>query len=232
MSSINPPLALDYFTQRTQSVYDPQASESSVSSPVDKSSEGTLLRMSLSSHGPDPSKFTLRLNDSLSPIVYRDPSRSPGSSLSPNNKTPYDSDNEDDEDSDPTPRRTPTKVSKNGRVPMCTCQSTETSSLLGSCTHSYSTLSVPRNPLLPAPNKPLRKRVRAAWATATNGAKTVSQPSYIVHLCFRITSLLPPVFLGLLLNILDGVSYGMILFPAVAIFDGFGPMGVSLFFVT
>ena len=42
---------------------------------------------------------------------------------------------------------------------------------------------------------------------------------------------LPAVFLGLLLNILDGVSYGMILFPSGAIFDGFGPMGMSLFFV-
>jgi len=40
------------------------------------------------------------------------------------------------------------------------------------------------------------------------------------------------VFLGLLLNVLDGVSYGMILFPAGKIFDGFGPMGVSMFFMT
>jgi len=233
MSSINPPLALDYFTQRTQSVYDPQDDESSVSSSlVDKPSESSLLQMSRSSHHPDPSRFTLRLNDSLSPFVYRDPSRSSGTSLSPNNKSPYGSDNEDDEDSDPTPRRTPTKISKNGRIPMCTCQSTETSSLLGSCTHSCSTLPAPHNPLLPATNKPLRKRVRSAWATATNGARTVSQPSYIIHLCVRITSLLPPVFLGLLLNVLDGVSYGMILFPTITIFDGFGPMGVSLFFIT
>ena len=233
MSSISPPLALDYFTQRTQSVYDPQADESSISSSfVDKASESPPLQMTLSSHRPDPSKFTLRRKDSLSPIAYRDPTRSPGSSLSPNIKYPYDSDNEDDEDSDPTPRRTPTKVSKNGRASMCTCQSTETSSLLASCTHSYSTLPASHNPLLPAPNKPLRKRVRGAWATATSGIKTVSQPSYIVHFCLRITSLLPAVFLGLLLNILDAVSYGMILFPAAAIFDGFGAMGVSLFLVS
>jgi hypothetical protein len=233
MSSIAPPLALDYFTtQRTQSIYDPQPDESSVSSSfVDKASEGPLLQMT-SSRRPDPSKLTLRLKDSLSPIAYRDPTRSPGSSLSPNHKSLYDSDNEDDEDSDPTPRRTPTKVLKNGRIPLYTCPSTETSSLLGSCPHSYSTLPVPHNPLLPAPKMPLRKRVRAAWATATNGVKTVSQPSYILNLGFTITSLLPSVFLGLLLNVLDGVSYGMILFPAVSIFDGFGPMGVSLFFIT
>lgn len=43
---------------------------------------------------------------------------------------------------------------------------------------------------------------------------------------------LPSVMLGLLLNILDGVSYGFIIFPAGPIFGGFGSMGVSMFFVT
>ena len=221
MSSVGPPLALDYFTQRT--LYDPQADEFPVpSSFVDKV------------FGPDPSSPTLRLKDSTSSIAYREPNRSPGTSLSPNIKSPYsDSDNEDDEDSDPTPRRTPTKITKHGRVPMHACMSTETSSLLGSYPHSYTTLPTPSlNPLLPTSNRSLRKRVKAACTTASNGAKTLSQPSYIVHLGFRIISLLPAVFLGLLLNVLDGVSYGMIMFPTVAIFDGFGPMGVSLFFVT
>ncbi|KAJ7764856.1 sulfate transporter family-domain-containing protein [Mycena metata] len=43
---------------------------------------------------------------------------------------------------------------------------------------------------------------------------------------------LPAVVLGCLLNILDGVSYGMIIFPTSAPFDDLGPMGVSLFFVS
>lgn len=43
---------------------------------------------------------------------------------------------------------------------------------------------------------------------------------------------LPAVLLGLLLNILDGVSYGFIIFPAGAIFGGFGSLGVSMFFLT
>lgn len=43
---------------------------------------------------------------------------------------------------------------------------------------------------------------------------------------------LPAVLLGLLLNILDGVSYGFIIFPAGPVFAGFGSMGVSMFFVT
>ncbi|KAK7028327.1 sulfate transporter family protein [Favolaschia claudopus] len=43
---------------------------------------------------------------------------------------------------------------------------------------------------------------------------------------------LPAVILGCLLNVLDGVSYGMIIFPTMAPFDDLGPMGVSIFFVS
>ncbi|HEV7736626.1 MAG TPA: hypothetical protein VGO47_04545 [Chlamydiales bacterium] len=43
---------------------------------------------------------------------------------------------------------------------------------------------------------------------------------------------LPAVVLGLLLNILDGLSYGLIIFPATAPFESFGSTGASMFFVT
>ncbi|KAF9524794.1 sulfate transporter family-domain-containing protein [Crepidotus variabilis] len=43
---------------------------------------------------------------------------------------------------------------------------------------------------------------------------------------------IPAVLLGCLLNILDGVSYGMIVFPATGVFADLGPMGVSMFFVS
>ncbi|KAK7036773.1 hypothetical protein VNI00_011439 [Paramarasmius palmivorus] len=43
---------------------------------------------------------------------------------------------------------------------------------------------------------------------------------------------LPAVLLGSLLNILDGVSYGMIIFPTSDPFTSLGPMGVSMFFVS
>ncbi|KAH9475182.1 hypothetical protein JR316_0012293 [Psilocybe cubensis] len=43
---------------------------------------------------------------------------------------------------------------------------------------------------------------------------------------------IPAVLLGCLLNILDGVSYGMIIFPATGVFADLGPMGVSMFFVS
>ncbi|KAF9039032.1 hypothetical protein BJ165DRAFT_362262 [Panaeolus papilionaceus] len=43
---------------------------------------------------------------------------------------------------------------------------------------------------------------------------------------------IPAVLLGALLNVLDGISYGMIIFPATGVFAGLGPMGVSMFFVS
>ncbi|KAH7886685.1 sulfate transporter family-domain-containing protein [Phlebopus sp. FC_14] len=51
----------------------------------------------------------------------------------------------------------------------------------------------------------------------------------LVHQAFKS---LPAVILGTLLNILDGVSYGMIIFPAAGIFENLGGMGVSMFFVS
>ncbi|GJJ14251.1 hypothetical protein Clacol_008515 [Clathrus columnatus] len=52
-------------------------------------------------------------------------------------------------------------------------------------------------------------------------------PSY-----HTIVRAIPAVILGLLINILDGVSYGMIVFPTTGIFSDFGGTGVSMFFVT
>ncbi|KAM5540073.1 hypothetical protein V8D89_006213 [Ganoderma adspersum] len=43
---------------------------------------------------------------------------------------------------------------------------------------------------------------------------------------------IPAVILGTLLNVLDGISYGMIIFPAAGVFDHLGGVGVSMFFVT
>ena len=44
---------------------------------------------------------------------------------------------------------------------------------------------------------------------------------------------LPAVFLGLLLNLLDALSYGIILFPlGEQVFSGMGPDGVSMFYVS
>lgn len=49
----------------------------------------------------------------------------------------------------------------------------------------------------------------------------------------RPASFIPPVILGLLLNILDALSYGMILFPLGSpIFAGLGADGISMFYVS
>ncbi|KAI0029574.1 sulfate transporter family-domain-containing protein, partial [Vararia minispora EC-137] len=42
----------------------------------------------------------------------------------------------------------------------------------------------------------------------------------------------PAVVLGTLLNILDGVSYGMIIFPASGVFADLAALGVTMFFIT
>ncbi|EMD35753.1 hypothetical protein CERSUDRAFT_52921 [Gelatoporia subvermispora B] len=67
----------------------------------------------------------------------------------------------------------------------------------------------------------LRKRVRHLASVESLG-----------HLSAAVATSLPAVVLGALLNILDGVSYGMIIFPATGVFANLGGTGVSMFFVT
>ncbi|KAJ7153000.1 sulfate transporter family-domain-containing protein [Mycena filopes] len=74
-------------------------------------------------------------------------------------------------------------------------------------------------PLLPPRPGPKRQTTKTLESLAATTLKQAAQA-------------LPAVVLGCLLNILDGVSYGMIIFPTSAPFDDLGPMGVSLFFVS
>ncbi|KAG0028554.1 hypothetical protein BGZ82_008363 [Podila clonocystis] len=61
------------------------------------------------------------------------------------------------------------------------------------------------------------------WTKQTVFRKFVVEP----------TSYMPAVILGLLLNLLDAVSYGMIIFPLnIAPFQALGPDGISMFFVS
>ncbi|WWC89504.1 uncharacterized protein L201_004428 [Kwoniella dendrophila CBS 6074] len=66
----------------------------------------------------------------------------------------------------------------------------------------------------------------------TNSMKKVSAKDIAKGMVVEPIKNIPSVILGLLLNLLDGVSYGMILFPANAIFVDFGSLGVSMFFVS
>lgn len=142
-----------------------------------------------------------------------------------------------------TPDATPSgrKVSQHlGRiaVPMQGTTPTDTTPLLTNAslpTYMSTSPHVGTEPTArPEPRraKSLGKRFRLALGSSIENAKTATKPGFWTSLLQRSFLALPAVFLGLLLNILDGVSYGMILFPAGKIFNGFGPMGVSMFFVT
>ena len=102
----------------------------------------------------------------------------------------------------------------------------ETTPLLVSCKHhtfpvSYAPIASP--PVTPNLSTPAKSR----WTRMSSLKQHFSPPSPRDAL-----RAIPAVVLGLLLNILDGVSYGMIVFPAAGVFAGFGGTGVSMFFVT
>lgn len=59
------------------------------------------------------------------------------------------------------------------------------------------------------------------------------EPSKYHTLLVRLVGYLPAVFLGTLLNILDALSYGMIMFPiSEAVFSSLAPAGLSMFYVS
>lgn len=79
--------------------------------------------------------------------------------------------------------------------------------------------------------RPVRK-VRACTYTLVH-PKTWSAKAIAQQAVVRPVKLLPAVILGLLLNILDALSYGMILFPlGQAMFDDLGSDGIAMFYVS
>lgn len=65
------------------------------------------------------------------------------------------------------------------------------------------------------------------------GASVGPPPSKLQHYIIRPINYLPAVFLGTLLNILDGLSYGMIMFPiSEAVFASLAPAGLSMFYMS
>lgn len=54
----------------------------------------------------------------------------------------------------------------------------------------------------------------------------------VIDLFYESTALMPCVFLGLLLNVLDALSYGMIIFPInKPVFSDLGPAGLLMFYI-
>lgn len=71
-----------------------------------------------------------------------------------------------------------------------------------------------------------------SWLECIRRAKYMSRGE-IMGVLLTPVHLLPSVLLGMLLNVLDGVSYGMIMFPTSnPIFASFGGDGVSMYFLS
>lgn len=72
------------------------------------------------------------------------------------------------------------------------------------------------------------------WKSLMNVSMSRLSTEEIVQSCIKKPiTYLPSVLLGTLLNILDGLSYGMILFPvSIPLFSDLGPAGLSIFFVS
>jgi SulP family sulfate permease len=79
---------------------------------------------------------------------------------------------------------------------------------------------------------PLFKRFEQ-WSTVIRDPSKWDARTVAHELLVRPVSVLPAVFLGLLLNLLDALSYGIILFPlGEEVFSSMGPDGVSMFYVS
>jgi sulfate permease, SulP family len=75
-------------------------------------------------------------------------------------------------------------------------------------------------------------KLRSLLSSLETTSKSLTHASTYTDALTEAVLSFPAVILGMLLNILDGVSYGFIMFPAGSMFDGFGGLGVSMFFVT
>jgi sulfate permease, SulP family len=96
-------------------------------------------------------------------------------------------------------------------------------------------LPMPPNGLVNAAAPPVRKMPFAARLHRLRAhAAHAASPAALRSTLATSARALPAVMLGALLNVLDGVSYGMIIFPASGVFAAaaLGPAGVSMFFVS
>jgi SulP family sulfate permease len=90
-------------------------------------------------------------------------------------------------------------------------------------------LAAPLPPLPPSYSASLRKQL--GTISAAHIAKQYATPKAFGVFLLTTAQTIPAVLLGLLINILDGVSYGFIIFPPGPVFMGFGSLGVSMFFI-
>lgn len=87
----------------------------------------------------------------------------------------------------------------------------------------------------PGPRSWLAERVSCVHGLAKKASspKGWNGKAFVHMLVLEPVKALPAVFVGLILNILDALSYGMILFPlGNPIFANLGPAGISMFYVS
>ncbi|KAF9935452.1 hypothetical protein FBU30_000050 [Linnemannia zychae] len=97
-----------------------------------------------------------------------------------------------------------------------------------STSQGYSTITPPSN-------RPRDDQEEETLASVWNDFRNTKWTSKVVMQKFVIEPIgyIPAVILGLLLNLLDAISYGMIIFPLnVEPFQSLGPDGISMFFVS
>ncbi|KAF8944186.1 hypothetical protein BGZ47_004547 [Haplosporangium gracile] len=91
------------------------------------------------------------------------------------------------------------------------------------------------NTITPPANRPLDEHEEETLASVWNDFRSTKWTHKVVVQKFVYDPIgyIPAVILGLLLNLLDAISYGMIIFPLnVAPFQDLGPDGISMFFVS
>ncbi|ODV79889.1 sulfate transporter Sulfate/bicarbonate/oxalate exchanger SAT-1 and related transporter [Suhomyces tanzawaensis NRRL Y-17324] len=70
-------------------------------------------------------------------------------------------------------------------------------------------------------------------SSSVSSLPPVKKPSLLHQYLIKPIQFTPAVFLGTLLNILDGLSYGMIMFPvSEAVFSSLAPAGLSMFYMS
>lgn len=79
----------------------------------------------------------------------------------------------------------------------------------------------------------LRKKNSFSFKDSIEFYKEADRDTLINELIYKPIGYLPSVFLGTLLNVLDALSYGMIMFPiGETIFSSMGPAGLSMFYLS
>ncbi|KAG9028683.1 hypothetical protein FRB95_006157 [Tulasnella sp. JGI-2019a] len=137
---------------------------------------------------------------------------------------------EEDAETTPTPTRVPPRTDR-AAAGTVDIPDDSTTPLLSSATATlaYGTSDTAHSHLFSLSSKSTFGRTSS---TVRFLAQRLRQPRLYKDIATDAVSSIPAVILGLLLNILDGLSYGFIMFPAGSVFAGFGSIGVSMFFVT